>query len=249
MSRRQKVLAVLAAGAAALVAVAAAVSAVAPPTTPTAPANAAGRIAALFPHNADYDFDPPVPGSYRLPPLKQVPDGELLDRTGAPSRLAPLLAGKVSLVSFVYFLCSDTNGCPLATSTLFDLYDVSADLPGLADRVQLVTISFDPDRDTPEAVESYIYPVLADPEQDRKIAWHAFTTRSRKALAPIISGFGQVVDRRPDSDVISHLLRLYLVDERGRIRNIYGLGMIDPRLILTDIETVLMEEGTSIAGL
>lgn len=207
----------------------------------------ADRIAMLFPDSEDYDFTPPKPGSYRLPPLKAVPDGEVLDRKGEPQRLHDVFAGKVTLVSFVYFLCSDSNGCPLATSTLFDLFDASAELPGFAKRVQLVTISFDPKRDTPEAVDSFIYPVLVDPERDRKIDWQAFTGRSEASLQPILDRFGQVVDRRTDSDVINHLLRLYLIDEKGRIRNIYGLGMIDPRLILTDIETLLMEEGTSVA--
>lgn len=207
------------------------------------------RIAELFPRTAEYDFDVPEPGSYALPRLKAAPDGTVIGRDGGEIRLKSVLGGKVSLVSFVYFLCADADGCPLATATLFDLYDASGDLPGLAKKVQLVTISFDPERDTPEAVESFIYPVLADPARQRKIDWRAFTTANGTVLQPILDGFGQVVDRRPDSDVINHLLRLYLLDASGRIRNIYGLGMIDPRLILTDVETLLMETGDTVAGI
>lgn len=205
------------------------------------------RIADLFPPSQDYAFDPPMPGTYMLPPLKGVPDGTLVDHADAEQKLSAVLDGKVSLVSFVYFLCTDSDGCPLATATLYDLYDVSAELPGLAKKAQLVTVSFDPERDTPEAVESFIYPVLADPERATKIDWRAFTTRSVDDLKPILDGFGQAVDRRPDSEVINHLLRLYLVDAKGRVRNIYGLGMIDPRLILTDIETLMMESGDTVA--
>jgi len=35
---------------------------------------------------------------------------------------------------------------------------------------------------------------------------------------------------------------MYLVDRRGYIRNVYGLGLIDPRLLMTDVQTLLMEE-------
>ena len=56
--------------------------------------------------------------------------------------------------------------------------------------------------------------------------------------------FGQVVDRSNDEDRLNHLLRMFLVDRKGNIRNIYGLGLIDPRLLMTDIETLLLEDGT-----
>jgi len=37
---------------------------------------------------------------------------------------------------------------------------------------------------------------------------------------------------------------VFLVDRKGNIRNIYGLDLIDPRLLMTDIETLLLEDGT-----
>ncbi|WP_282608980.1 SCO family protein [Pelagibius sp. Alg239-R121] len=202
----------------------------------------AGNFADLFEKTEEYNFDPPVPGSYALPPLKQAPDGQVLDFVGRETELAGLLKGKISLVSFVYVLCSDENGCPIAMSTLFNIHEASAELPALRDDVQLVTISFDPERDTPEAMASFAYPVLSDAEKESKLDWRFLTTSGNRALKPIIDGFGQAIDRSGDEDVINHLLRMYLVDRSGRIRNVYGLGMIDPRLLMTDIETLMMEE-------
>ncbi|PLX37180.1 MAG: SCO family protein [Hyphomicrobiales bacterium] len=204
-------------------------------------------FADLIERSADFDFEPPMAGSYTLPPVKRAPDGVLLDHRGEQAALAEVLGGRISLVSFIYALCSDVNGCPLATATLYDIYDASEGAERLNKSVQLVTISFDPKRDTPDAIESYLYPVLADPKGAGKIGWRAFTTSSEEVLRPILDGFGQAVDRRPDSEVINHLLRLYLVDAEGRIRNVYGLGMIDPRLILTDIETLMMERPRALA--
>ena len=153
-----------------------------------------------------------------------------------------LLDGRVSLVSFVYLLCGNAQGCPLALSVLYELYHASARIPALAGHLQMMTISFDPERDTPEALRSFFYPLLADPERAAKIPWRVFTSPSPEAMRALTDGFGQTVDRRPDSPAINHLLRMYLIDSHGRVRNIYGLGTIDPRLIISDVATLLLEE-------
>ncbi|MEP3475452.1 MAG: SCO family protein [Hyphomicrobiales bacterium] len=198
-------------------------------------------LSELFPANEEYQFTTPVVGTYALPPIKSSPDGAILNHEDQKKSLANILKGKISLVSFVYLLCSDVNGCPLAMATLFDIYDATKKVPNLKDKVQLITLSFDPTRDTTEAIASFAYPMLTDKDADKKINWHVLTTDGQKSLKPILDGFGQVVNRSGDSDTIRHLLRLFLVDETGQIRNIYGLGMIDPRLIMADIETLIKE--------
>lgn len=201
-------------------------------------------IATLFPMGDEFDFEPPVAGSYKLQSIKPAPDGLVMASDGAKQDLSDILAGKISLVSFVYLMCGDVNGCPLATSTLFDVYHHSQQAPVLHDNVQMLTISFDPERDTVEAIESFSYPILSDEEADKKIVWRVLTTENLTALNPILDGFGQVVDRSNDEERLNHLLRMFLVDRHGKIRNIYGLGLIDPRLLMTDIETLLLEDGT-----
>lgn len=205
-------------------------------------------LAALFERSAEFDFDPPAAGSYNLPPLKSVPEGTVLTDLGDPAKLSQLLGGKISLVSFVYLLCSDVNGCPLAMSTLFSIYDRSAAAPQLREDVQLVMISFDPERDTPEAVGAFSYPMRNDPDGHRKLDWQVLTTTGQADLKPILKGFGQAVNPSADGETLNHLLRMFLVDRAGRVRNVYGLGMIDPRLIMTDVETLLMEERQNLTG-
>jgi len=199
-------------------------------------------MASVFPPNEEFQFDPPAPGSYELYRIKRAPDGTVIDTDGKPHRLSELTSGKITLVSFVYLTCTDTNGCPFALSTLFAIHDASIDLPQLRGDVQLMTISFDPERDTVDAIESFAYPITIDPQADQKLEWHVLTTAGQEDLQPILSGYGQVVDRSHDSERINHLLRMYLVDRDGYIRNIYGLGLIDPRLLMTDVETLLLEE-------
>lgn len=199
-------------------------------------------LSALFPPGAQYQFDPPEAGSYRLNRIKPAPDGAVLDIHGAPQTLTALTAGKITLVSFVYLTCGDVNGCPLAMSVLFDIHDKSLHLPGLREDVQLMTVSFDPVRDTVEAIDAFAYPVTSDPARAEKFDWHVLTTQGMAQLQPILDGYGQVVDRGGEEDQISHLLRMYLVDRDGMIRNVYGLGVMDPRLLMTDVQTLLLEE-------
>ncbi len=194
----------------------------------------------LFPLADGYSL--PAVGSYALPFLEQAPDALLLDPQGDIRDLYSVLDGQVSLVSFVYLLCGDANGCPLAISTLYELYHTSAEIPALSDHLQLITVSFDPGRDTPEMLQSFFYPLSSDPRRDDKISWSVFTSPSEEAMRSLTDGFGQVVDRRPGSPVIQHLLRMYLIDRQGRVRNIYGLGMIDPALIMSDVVTLITED-------
>jgi protein SCO1 len=72
------------------------------------------------------------------------------------------------------------------------------------------------------------------------------TPKSSAELDFIISGYGQAVDKRSNpSDPqgpLYHILRLFLIDRQGRVRNIYSSATLDPRLVLTDVKTLLLEE-------
>lgn len=195
-----------------------------------------------FPRTADFDFVPPEPGSYALPPIKPAASAVLLDHTGVRVDLGSLLKGRISLVSFVYLTCTDVNGCPLAMSLLYEIEHASRTAAPLRVSVQLVTISFDPKRDPPAALAALADPRRAEVAAGHVMDWHFLTGTSEEDLKPLLKGFGQVVDRGTDLGRINHTLRLFLVDASGRIRNIYGLGTMDPRLLMSDIATLLLEQ-------
>ena len=62
------------------------------------------------------EYDPPEPGTYELPVLSDAADGEVLDETGGETRLHQIIGDGIVLLSFIYSTCSDTAGCPLATT-------------------------------------------------------------------------------------------------------------------------------------
>ncbi|MGB1879956.1 MAG: photosynthetic protein synthase I, partial [Gammaproteobacteria bacterium] len=77
--------------------------------------------------------------------------------------------------------------------------------------------------------------------------WLDLTTASEAELQPILNDYDQLARRRVDdagrpTDVFGHQLRAYLIDRQQRIRNIYGLGFMDPRLLVADVQTLLAEE-------
>ena len=195
------------------------------------------------PRDHDYDYDPPAPGSYSLPVVKVAPDGALLDSEGKSLNLRDLMHGRITLLSFIYTRCAASKACPYATGVLSQIHDLSADDKTLAKSMRLVSLSFDPEYDTPQRLAAYSENVR---EQGSGCEWRFVTTKSRSELEPILAAYDQAVDRRQNpadpQGPLYHVLRVFLIDREGRIRNIYSSGTLDPRLVVADVKTLLLEE-------
>lgn len=108
-----------------------------------------------FSRTDEFDFDPPTAGSYVLPKIRPAADGRVLDVHGDTKSLKTLLGGKISLLSFIYTRCTDAQGCPLATAVLHEISDASEVDPLLAKNLRMISLSFDPEHDTPEVMGGY----------------------------------------------------------------------------------------------
>jgi cytochrome oxidase Cu insertion factor (SCO1/SenC/PrrC family) len=103
-----------------------------------------------------------------------------------------------------------------------------------------VTVSFDPERDTPEAMGRLATAL------DPRGRWRFLTAAGTDELALLLSDFGQdaLAERGPEGDWtgrLRHVLKVFLVDARGRIRNVYSTGFLDLRILENDALTVLAE--------
>jgi cytochrome oxidase Cu insertion factor (SCO1/SenC/PrrC family) len=201
---------------------------------------AACSWAADLEHSADHDYDAPLPGTYKLPVLKPAADGEVLDSSGHALRLRQFTHGRITVMSFIYTRCAAPKACPMATGVLLQIRRLSEQDAALAKHLRLVSISFDPLNDTPERMAAYS--ALADTGVPGA-EWRFITTASREKLNPILEAYGQVVDRRENSlnpaGPLNHVLRVFLIDRDGNIRNIYSSSTLDIRLVLADIKTLL----------
>jgi protein SCO1 len=194
-------------------------------------------------HDQDYDYDPPVPGSYSLPVIKVAADGAIIDSNSKSLNLSELTHGRITVLSFIYTRCAAPKACPYAAGVLSQLHALSADDKALATNMRLVSISFDPAYDTPQRLAEY-----SEGMHDQKSGceWRFATAKSREALDSILNGYGQAVDKRSNANdpqgPLYHILRVFLIDREARIRNIYSSATLDPRLVLADVKTLLLEE-------
>src|SRR5436190_20039233 len=199
--------------------------------------------AADLPRDSDYDYDPPTPGSYSLPVIKAAPDGAIIDSDSKSINLRDLNRGRITLLSFIYTRCAAPKACPYATGVFNQLHDLSVDDETLAKSMRLVSLSFDPEYDTPQRLAAYSENVR---DQKSGCEWSFATAKSRAELETILAAYDQAVDKRQNpadpQGPLYHTRRVFLIDREGRIRNIYSSGTLDPRLVLADVRTLLLEE-------
>ena len=190
----------------------------------------------------EYDYDAPEPGSYHLPVLQDASNGTVVAPDGKPVQLHGLLDGRIAILSFIYTRCGDPRACLRASGVLSQLQQLSRQDESVAHKLLLITLSFDPGYDTPEVMDRY---GRVFDRQDGGADWIFLTTRNYDELQPLLAAYGQRVDKRTKPSVLGpfqHTLRVYLIDSRKRIRNIYSYGLLDPRLVLADIRTLMLEE-------
>jgi protein SCO1/2 len=187
----------------------------------------------------------------------RVPDFALTERSGRRVTLADL-RGKVWIANFFYTECPDT--CPLQSAHMARLQDELAPKPD----VRLVSISVDPEHDTPEVLAEYAARFEADPER-----W-LFLTGPRDAIYRLaIDGFrlgvvdrGEHAQERMDQDrswlgprsawahasanparTLIHSSRFVLVDRQAQIRGYYhGTDWESLERLRDTVERVLREQ-------
>ena len=186
------------------------------------------------------EFVPPPPGSYELHRIMPATEGRVLDVDGRAARLSQYLHDRITLLGFIYTTCADPDGCPLAYRVFDALKEAIADAPQLHGKVRFVTLSFDPARDTPEAMRRYAGSRVV--EDGAGLRWYFLTTRSARELLPLVEGFGQDVRVTAAGRELSHVLKVFLIDRAGYVREIYSSNFLHPQSVLNDIETLLLDQ-------
>lgn len=190
------------------------------------------------------DYVPPPAGSYALPAIQHAPDGEVVGADGRRRRLTDFTRGRITLLTLMYTYCTEPTGCGLAFETAVELEQRILAEPALHGRVAFVSLSFDPVNDTPSTMQAY---GGAHARERGPLPWHFLTTRSLRALQPMLAGFGQEVEVEREASgrpkrTIAHMLKLFLLDRDGDVREIYSTAFLHPEAMLNDIRTLVMEE-------
>lgn len=206
-----------------------------------------GTSIPLAPGYLPLGYSAPVPGTYTLPVLGTAADGLVLDGKAHVRHLHQIYQGKISLLGFVYSTCDDVNGCPLANGVFLKVRKSLKADKSLAEKTRLITFSFNPEHDTPAAMARFAHDLDAD---DSRVEWQFLTSRSETELQPILKAYGQTVEKELDpkgqpTGKISHILRVFLIDENHNIRNIYTTSFLHADTVLADIKTLIAEQASS----
>ena len=146
------------------------------------------------------------------------------------------LRGQTVLYTFTYTNCA--GSCPQSSTVLRALQDRLAATPGLPP-VTLLTISFDPARDTPAALDAYARRVGADPRRWR------FATGTPTELKTLIgAGFRTYYQAQPDGSYRFDP-SFVLVDGENTIRAEYRMATPDLATIVRDVQLIADEARNS----
>ncbi len=150
----------------------------------------------------------------RLPmiePGTEVPDTNLVDQQGHTKRVSDF-RGKTVAVTFVYTRCPLPDFCPRMDRNFKAAQDLLRSDAAIASRVHLLSVSFDPDYDTPKIMAAHARRVGADP------ALWSYVTGERKAVDLLAGAFGVSVMREEQPmQEIMHNLRTAVIDANGRL--------------------------------
>jgi len=140
------------------------------------------------------------------------------------------------VLSFIFTNCADPAGCPLASFVMRQVGRRAAAEASLAGKLRLVSLSFDPVRDTPARMQAYGETLRAG-----EFDWQFLTSSSEAAIAPTLKAYGQSVIKDPAGGSYSHQLRVFLIDEEGNIRNEYSTSFLHAETVIADLKTLVQD--------
>ena len=144
----------------------------------------------------------------RLPVLFDVPDFSFTDQNSASLKREDL-KGHVWVGAFIFTNCPGV--CPMMTAKMAALEQAVTD-----PKVQLVSISLDPERDTPEVLKQYADKMKADQKR-----WH-FLTGDKTKIYDLARDMKVTAQAATQEKPIVHSEKLILVDQSGHIRGYYS---------------------------
>ena len=170
-----------------------------------------------------------------LPVLVDLPQFSLIDEAGKPFRREDMI-GRVWVADFVFTSCADA--CPRLQNKMKRIQDRLIPLEQ-GGNIGLLSISVDPERDTPEKLRTYAQTFGA-----RQGMWRYLTGEQKEVERTVVQGFHTAMAKLPVKGADPHLEafdimhgeRFVLVDRNGRIRGFYDAD--DQDKILRDARSL-----------
>lgn len=163
-----------------------------------------------------------------------VPDFHLTNQDGKPVRLSQY-RGQALLLTFIYTRCPVPEYCTLMSNNFSAIDRELQRDPGLYKRTHLISISFDPEYDTPKVLRSYGAAHTGNFDKETFEHWE-FATGDGEEVKKMAQYFGFTYV--PEKDQIIHSLQTALIAPDGKLVNLYSGNEWKPAEVLTDIRTI-----------
>ena len=173
-----------------------------------------------------------------------VPDFKLVNQDGKPVHLHQY-HGKILLLTFIYTRCPLPNYCTRMTTNFHAVDQELQRDPQLYERTHLLSISFDPDYDTPQVLHSYGSSHTEQYQNETFKHWE-FLTGKQDEVRGVAQFFGLTYFR--EEDQITHSLRTAIIDRDGRVVKVYRGNEWKPEEIVDDVRKLSQGEQPSQGG-
>ncbi len=161
-----------------------------------------------------------------------VPDQTFVNQDGKSVTLSSL-RGDAVIVTFIYTSCPMPTFCPLMDQQFAKMQAKLKENNNLL-RAHLLSVSFDPQIDTPPVLKAHADTLGADPR-----LW-SFVTGDRDEIDKWASGFGVSISRATnDPRDITHNLRTALLDRQGNLVQVYTGNEWTPEQVLADLRVMV----------
>ena len=183
------------------------------------------------------DTTSPVTGeSVGAKPGDEVPDYRLVNQDGKAIRIHDY-KGKALLLTFIYTRCQDPDQCTLMSSNFATIDQELQKQPELYQKTHLLSISFDPEYDTPKVLRSY-GAAYTGKYSDENFAHWEFASGSADEVKGIAQYFGMryYQDSSSGKEQVIHSLRTAVIGPDGKIVKVYRGNEWKPDEVLKEIQ-------------
>lgn len=185
------------------------------------------------------DYRPAV--SYHVPsPGDAVPDFKLRNQDGRPIHLGQF-RGKSLVITFIYTRCPSPEFCPRVTRNFASLDKLLAANPALYAKTHLLSVSFDPEHDTPERLRAYGATYIGSDAKTAFAHWD-FAVPQKPVLAEMAKFFDLGMTNNADS-TITHTLSTTLIGPDGKVVRFYPGNEWTPEQVLADVKQLTAKAG------
>jgi protein SCO1/2 len=188
-------------------------------------------IAAPDPNRSPVDENFPPVGTV-------VPDFSLTNQDGEHISLKDF-RGKALALTFIYSRCPLPEFCIRMSTNFSDLAKQLSGNDELRDKIRLLSISFDPENDTPEKLRSYGLGYLGKDAKPDFTVWQLAVGKDAE-VRRIAQFFGLEYEVDPnDKTVINHSLRTAVIGPDGKVNKIFPDNLWTPDQLLHELEATL----------